>query len=479
MYRLPFSQPNLSVLHAALNEELDVLKSSLQPSSMAVEHALTKIESLSEALNNAQAQFSDTIQLLCNIVESAPIGMCVLDESMHFFLVNKAFSEMVGYDQVEICTLTPMDITHPDDLLKSKAAIQQLYDQNVGYYHIEKRYIRKDKQVIWVRITTKVLRNPDSTVHYYVGQVIDITLARQQEEKLRLASTVYNFSDQAMMITDAHNAIVDVNPAFTAITGYLKQEVLGRNPNVLSSGRQDKPFYDTMWKALMEHEHWEGDIWNRKKNGEIYAEWLSISVVKNEQGEVQNFVGLFHDVTEKKRANDRVWEHANYDQLTRLPNRRLFYDRLDQGMRKCDRNDESLALLFLDLDHFKEVNDTLGHQTGDELLIQVANRIVNHVRASDTVARLGGDEFTVIIGNFISRNDVEKVAQSLVDVLSSPFSIDQHEIHISASIGVIFYPDDRQDLESLLDGADKAMYMSKKRGKHCYTLFEDIHKDVL
>jgi diguanylate cyclase (GGDEF)-like protein/PAS domain S-box-containing protein len=407
-----------------------------------------------------------------------PIGLGMVDQSYQFVLVNKAFCDMIGYDKKELENMTPFDITHRDDWEKSQDQLILLTEGKIDSYQTEKRYIHKDGNIVWVNLTTSLLRDAQGRPSSFIGQVQDITQRRIAEEKLHLAATVYNYSNEAMMITDTENRIVATNPAFTALTGYSAEEVLGGNPRMLGSGRHDAAFYQAMWEILSTENHWEGDVWNRKKSGEIYAEWLSISIVRNSQGAVQNYVALFSDVTEQKKADEQVWEHANYDPLTLLPNRRLFEDRLSQAIKQADRSGELLALLIIDLDYFKEVNDSLGHQAGDELLIQVANRISTKVRHSDTVARLGGDEFTAILCNTSNIVDIERIAQSIVNILNEPFKIGTTDVHISGSIGISIYPKDTNDKQKLIKYADEAMYLAKRLGRNRFVYNQNKTVDV-
>lgn len=448
-----------------------MLENLVRLRTQELEAALQRNEKISSELQQANAKLEQSETSFRSIVENAPIGTCVVGVDYRFILVNRAFCGIVGYPPEELLKLTPFDLTHPDDLVQSRNNLQRLIDGEVDTYQAEKRYIRSDGELVWVHLTTSLLRDAQGKAISFIGQMQDITERRQAEEKLRLAATIYNCSNEAMMITDAKNCIVATNPAFTSLTGYTAEEVWGKNPSVLSSGQQDKQFYLEMWKTLAERHYWEGDVWNRKKSGEVYAEWLSISAVLDDEEQVQNYVALFTDITEQKQAADLVWRHANYDALTQLPNRRLFRDRLEQGLKKAERNGDVLALLFIDLDHFKEVNDTLGHHAGDDLLVQVASRITAKVRASDTVARLGGDEFTVILSDLADASRIERVAQSLVDTLAQPFLLGKEEVHVSASIGIIVYPDDAQDVHNLLKGADKAMYRSKNEGRNRFSYF--------
>jgi diguanylate cyclase (GGDEF)-like protein/PAS domain S-box-containing protein len=304
-----------------------------------------------------------------------------------------------------------------------------------------------------------------------LGIARDITQRKRLEEESELAGRVYQSSSEAIMVTDAGNRIVSINPAFSAITGYSREEVLGRNPSLLKSGRQDAAFYADMWNTLLTTGRWQGEIWNRKKNKSIYPEWISMGIIRNPDGSVRNHLALFVDITERKQSEELIWSQANYDQLTQLPNRRLFADRLGQEVRKVHRTEHQLALLFIDLDRFKDVNDTLGHQAGDVLLIEAARRISACVRAADTVARLGGDEFTVILPEITDTAHIDRVAQAIVSSLEMPFVIGGNTAYVSASIGITVCPGDGEDVETLLKNADQAMYQSKGEGRNRYSYF--------
>ena len=449
-----------------------LLEDQVRSRTTELESALRSNETISRELQFAKEKIEANGKILSNIVEHAPIGMSIIDTTHRYMLVNQAFCQIVGYEKEELYKLTPLDITHPEDMPVTLENLDPLLESRNDSYQIEKRYVHKSGHSVWVRLTVSTLFDSEGAPSIYIGQVEDITKKRQSEEQLRLASKVFNFSNEAMMITDHQNNIIAINPAFTKLTGYTSDDVLNRNPNVLSSGRHDAKFYKELWHKLTTEHHWEGDMWNRKKSGEIFTEWLSISGVLDDKGNVQNYVALFSDITEEKKAAEKIWEHANYDALTKLPNRRLFYDRLGQAVRSSDRTKKPLALMFLDLDHFKEVNDTLGHQAGDELLIQVANRITTKIRVSDTVARIGGDEFTAIFPEVASRSDIVKMASELNSVLAKPFLIGGNHIQISASIGIILYPQDATDINDLLSGADKAMYLSKQQGRNRFNFFE-------
>ena len=295
-------------------------------------------------------------------------------------------------------------------------------------------------------------------------------LTRQYVDDLQLAASIFESATEAMVVTDVNNNIVTINPAFTTTTGYTLDEVVGKNLKMLSSGRQTPEFYQAMWQDLDTKGHWDGELWNKCKNGEEFVEWLLINVIFNPDGSRRLHVGIFSDITEKKKTEELIWRQANYDHLTKLPNRSLFRDRLAQEIKLLHRLRQSTALFFIDLDYFKEVNDSMGHDAGDDLLVQVATRISHcvRVREADAVARMGGDEFTVIVSQLNDTCHAHKVAENIVHQLSQPFSIRGAQVNISASIGIAICPQDADSAEQLLKNADKAMYMAKSAGRSQY-----------
>ena len=290
-------------------------------------------------------------------------------------------------------------------------------------------------------------------------------------ESLRLAASVYETSGEGIMITDVDNQIVAVNPAFTEITGYDAEEVIGKSVHIFRSGRHDEAFYEAMWRDVATTGYWQGEVWEKRKNGEIYPKNLTISSVVNEDGLVQQRVAMFIDITQRREAEELIWRQANFDMLTKLPNRQMFYDRLDQDIKKASRADRPLALMFIDLDQFKEINDTLGHDKGDVLLGEVACRLASCVRETDTVARLGGDEFTIILNELDDSTSSDRVAQNILQKLATPFQLGAEVVYISASIGITFYPEDATTIESLLKNADQAMYAAKNQGRNRCSYF--------
>ena len=319
----------------------------------------------------------------------------------------------------------------------------------------------------------------DVELMHEAAQLAGLVIERKRtDNELQIAASVHHAVSDAIAVTDADNRIIAINPAFTNVTGYTAAEAIGQSPSLLKSDRHDLPYYQRMWHALETTGHWQGEIWNRRKSGEVYPERLSINTIYDSSGQVLRRIAMFSDITEMKRTEETIWRQANYDSLTELPNRRLFRDRLEQEIMKAQRANLFVALLFVDLDRFKEVNDTLGHHNGDLLLIEAAHRVCDCVRATDTVARLGGDEFTVIMSELADTDRVGKVAQAILRALATPFELGVESVYVSASIGITIYPNDTDDVDSLLKNADQAMYAAKELGRNCFSYFTASMQEI-
>ena len=295
---------------------------------------------------------------------------------------------------------------------------------------------------------------------------------KKSQKNLYLAEQIINASPDGIMITDSRNTILQVNPAFTQLTGYHEQEVLGQCPSMLSSGRHEKAFYDKMWAQLRQKGVWQGEIYNRKRSGEVYLEWLTIICIRESAEEEALYAAIFSDITERKRNEKRIKTLAYFDELTHLPNRRLFNDRLEMALATAHRDKSKIAVMFLDLDHFKQVNDTLGHSAGDELLKKVADRLQKYMKEGDTLARLGGDEFTLLLTEVEEVENIHRCANNLIEALREPIKLGNTEVVMTTSIGCAIYPEDGQDSETLLKHADIAMYRSKEIGRNSFQLYK-------
>lgn len=331
---------------------------------------------------------------------------------------------------------------------------------------------------------------PDGNIHGVISQVSIFSILTEHErvlneerdrligelqselENRQIAASVFDATSEGIMVTDANLRIIMVNQSFGRTTGYTEDEVIGNSPQLLKSGRHDTGFYQEMWHTLRESGSWEGEIWNRRKNGEIYPEWLHINAIGDDEGMVRYYAGVFSDITQHQDLRAKLLHLAYYDVLTGLPNRQLFLDRLSHTIAQSKRSEEHFSILFIDLDRFKDINDTLGHSFGDKFLAAVGQRLRDAVRESDTVARLGGDEFTVILQDTYQVADIAAAAEKILTSLaSSPLCIDGRELFISASIGVSRYPDDGMDADTLLMNADAAMFRVKEQGKGTVRFF--------
>jgi diguanylate cyclase (GGDEF)-like protein/PAS domain S-box-containing protein len=338
-----------------------------------------------------------------------------------------------------------------------------------GSYTFETRHRTKSGEIYPVDVSVNYMRFGDQ--EYNCGFARDISQRKRVEEVLQLSSMVLQNSSEGMMVTDENNQIITINPAFTNITGYSFDDVKGKNPRILKSDRHDTAFYRAMWGEITTNGQWQGEIWDKRKNGETHAKWLTINTIRDKDGKIHRYVALFSDITEKKKSEELIWRQANFDTLTGLPNRDMFRDRLGQEVKKSIRADRSLALLLVDLDQFKEVNDTLGHSVGDMLLKDAAQRISACVRESDTVARLGGDEFTIVLSEISDSSNVDDVAQKIISKLAEPFQLGSEVVYVSASIGITLYPNDATDIDELFKNADQAMYVAKKKGRNRSSYF--------
>lgn len=367
---------------------------------------------------------------------------------------------------------------HPDDIERFSGSLDQaLKPDDKRGFNCEYRFDNGRGAYCWLQSVGRVItRNDDGVPLKGAGYSINIDERKQAEEALRLSANVFTHTREGITITDKDGKILDVNAAFTSITGYSREDVLGKNPRILNSGKQDKAFYEAMWHDLLTQGLWSGEIWNRRKDQTLVAEMLTISAVRNEHGEVQNYIALFTDITPLKEQQARLEHIAHYDALTSLPNRLLLADRLGQAMRQVVRREACLAVVYLDLDGFKAVNDTHNHQVGDRLLVALARRMHHALRDGDTLARIGGDEFVAVLVDLHNAESSTPVLERLLQAAAEPVYLDDLVLQVSASIGVSIYPqNDEVDADQLVRQADQAMYQAKQSGKNRYHLFDTEH----
>jgi len=408
------------------------------------------------------------------LVEWSPEAVIVL-RTGRLIYVNPAAIELFGASSAQELTGTPiLDLVHPDF---QQVLLPRLHncssDGGVAPMLIEK-FIRLDGTIIDVEAQyTSIVYDGESVIH---GSIRDITERKQAEEKLQLAASVFTHAREAILITTPDATIIDVNQTFTQITGYARNEVLGCNPKILNSGHQGKEFYADMWQSLIAKGYWYGEVWNRRKNGEVYAEMLTIGAVRDDQGNTQQYVALFSDITVLKEHESQLEHIAHYDALTTLPNRVLLADRLHQAMAQVQRGEQRLAVAYLDLDGFKSINDNHGHEAGDQLLMIVASRMKEALREGDTLARLGGDEFVAVLFDLADIETSVPVLARLLAAAAKPVHVGKDIFQVSASIGVTFYPQTEiMDADQLLRQADQAMYQAKLAGKNRYHVFDAEH----
>ncbi len=393
---------------------------------------------------------------------------------------SERWADIVGYTLDELAPLsieTWMRLVHPEDAVRSEALLQRCFARETPDYECEARMRHKNGEWVWVLDRGRVVEwTDDGRPLRMAGTHQDITARKHDEAALQLAASVFTHAREGILITDAQGAVLTVNRTFTDITGYTQDEIRGKNPRILNSGRQPPSFYAEMWQRLQEKGEWSGEIWNRRKSGEFYAELLTISAVRDAAGAVTHYLGLFTDITPMKQQQVQLERLAHYDALTGLPNRVVLADRLQQAIGQSQRRHQSLAVAFIDLDGFKAINDTHGHDAGDELLVTVSTRMKEALRQVDTLARIGGDEFVALMVDLAHPQDVEPLLQRMLDAASWPVALHTAagtvEARVSASIGVTVYPRDPADAEVLMRHADMAMYAAKQGGRNRYRFFE-------
>ena len=399
------------------------------------------------------------------------IGMARLGLDDGWIEINDKLCQIVGYTEQDLIGLAWMDLVHPDDSSEEVARFTSALRGHTDGYTCDIRLLRREGISIDCHVIMRCVRDAEAGLSYFVVMVQDISERKRMEESLRLSATVFEHAAEGVMIVDTQARIVAVNRTFTEITGFSADEVRGQNPRLLRSGRTDEATYKALWESVSARGFWRGELWNRRKDGSLFAEQLTISAVRNSQGDLTHYVGLMSDITSIKRTQEVLDYQAHHDPLTDLPNRLLFEDRLSHALNRSRRTGERLAVMFVDLDRFKNINDTLGHPVGDEVLRVIGRRLQNSLRDCDTVARLGGDEFILLLEAIGSESDVGKVAEKLLTDFREPIAAAGHEFFVTASVGVSFFPQDGEEVITLVRNADAAMYRAKEKGRNSFEFY--------
>ena len=493
-----FTHPeDLALEHAIFDDILEGKRNSYHMSKRYItsDGSIIWVDLSAAVMRNADGKVANFVAVVQDITERKKLELAIVESEREFRLLAEAMPQIVWitradgwniYFNQQWVNYTGLTLEesyghgwtkpfHPDDQQRAWNAWREALKNN-GTYSLECRLRRADGEYFWWLIRGVPVFDENGKIDQWFGTCTDINEIKLSEQNLLIAATAFE-SQESLMITDANGVIIRVNNAFTETTGYTPEEVVGKSPRMLKSGRHNEDFYRDMWKTLLSTGKWQGEIWDRRKNGQIYPKWLAITAVKGSDGNVTHYVGSHIDITERKAAEEEIQYLAFYDPLTRLPNRRLLLDRLNQALVSSARSGRAGALLFIDLDNFKNLNDTLGHDIGDILLQQVTQRLESCIRTGDTVARLGGDEFVVMLLN-MSNNALEAAAQAeaigekILASLGQTYQLAAHSYHCTASVGVTLFGQSYQSTDELMKQADIAMYQAKKAGRNALRFFD-------
>ncbi|WP_271410370.1 bifunctional diguanylate cyclase/phosphodiesterase [Pseudomonas sp. Q1-7] len=452
---MPFRRANGEIFTGLISAQSIDLDDT--PALVVVVRDVTLVKQTQQLLQVSEEKFARAFH-------ASPDGLLITRISDGLLLeANEGFSRITGYSQQEIAARSTLDLGLWANPADRRHMIELIRDQG-SLHHFTTAVRTKSGQVRICELSAQPIPIGGEPCMLTIAR--DVTERQQMQEKLRQAATVFESTAEGVMITDTEQRITAVNRAFSEITGYSESEALGQSPRLLASGQHDSAFYAAMWHQLEREGHWQGEIWNRRKNGDPYPEWLTISAVRDRHDQVTHYVGVFADISPLKHAQARLDYQAHHDPLTGLPNRLLFENRLELALADATQDNHHGAVLFIDLDRFKHINDSLGHPVGDLLLKGIASRLREQLRDIDTVARLGGDEFIILLPGLHSASDAQAVANKLLTCFAAPFRADSHEFFMSASIGISLFPEHGQDVATLVKNADAAMYRAKARGRN-------------
>ena len=435
---------------------------------VAVYDDLTERKNVELALQHSEERYRLAVQ-------GSNDGLWDLNLATEQLYISPAWKRMVGYEEEELTSdlETFNRLIHPDDKEATWAAFHRYVEGDAPKFEVEFRLRHKRGHHIDILSRGYLIADAQGRPIRVIGTHLDITERKRAELRLRLWATVSESTSEGVMITDRDGCIVAINRSFSAITGYRESEALGQTPALLRSDRHEEDFYQQMWRRLKEQGAWTGEIWNRRKSGEVYPEWLNINAVTDADGEVSHYVGVFSDISDIKNSQARLEHLAHHDPLTDLPNRLLFHARIVHALERARRHAGHVAVMFIDLDRFKNINDSYGHPFGDTLLSAVARRIAGCVREEDTVARIGGDEFAVLLDDVPSSSEAIRVVEKLMEAFSGATPCGDRELFVTVSVGVSLFPQDGDDARELLRNADTAMYRAKEEGRNTYRFYTE------
>ncbi len=448
--------------HIKQDREVEFLGSAANTLASIIEHRLTQDALLASRARLAEAQ---------RIGHLGGWEWDIIKDEFH--LSDETYRILEAPPQAAtLDSRTVLALVHPDERAAVEKALSLSASQGDSF-RADFRILLPNGIERIVHGQAEAVFGADGRILRLSGSLQDITQRKLAEEKLRLSATVFENTTEGVMITDDASRIISVNKAFTEITGYGEEEMRGATPDALKSGRHDEEFYAAMWGLIRESGRWQGEVWNRRKNGDIFPEWLNIAVVKDERGRITHYVGVFSDISAMKESESKLDHLAHHDPLTGLPNRLLLNARMEHSLARARRNNSQLAILFLDLDHFKNINDTLGHPIGDLLLQETAHRLTGCVREEDTVTRLGGDEFTLLLEDQRNSRYASDVAQKIIAALAERFVLQGHEVFVTCSIGISIFPSDGDNVTTLFKNADSALYRAKEQGRNNYQYYTE------